>query len=152
MVLAGLLGLGAVTFSLVAGLGVEVAARRGSRAALLVLTATWLRSAAGADGLREVFRRTLGRLRWVPSVPEAIRALDHIGSEGHLARAGRSLVKLVGEAPLTVAALVDAVLGWVYGQAGRFRAAAPPAPPALRLRAADAVMVVAAALPVLALA
>jgi len=151
VVLAGLLALGAVTFSLVAGLGVEVAARRGSRAALLVLTATWLRSAAGADGLREVFRRTLGRLRWVPSVPEAIRALDHIGSEGHLVRAGRSLVKLVGEAPLTVAALVDAVLGWVYGQAGRFRAAAPPRAPALRLRGADAVMVAAAALPAAAL-
>ena len=38
------------------------AARR-PRAALLVLTATWLRGAAGAEGLREVSRRVLGRLR-----------------------------------------------------------------------------------------
>ena len=92
-----------MVFSLVGGLGVEVAARRGLRAVLLVLVATWLRSAAGADGLREVFRRSLGRLRRLPAVPEAIRALDHIGSEGHLARAGRSLGKLVGETPFTVA-------------------------------------------------
>ena len=110
VVLAAALGLGAVTFSLVGGLGVEVAARRGLRAVLLVLVATWLRSAAGADGLRAVFRRVLGRLRRLPAVPEAIRALDHIGSEGHLVRAGRSLVSLAGETQLTVVALVDTVL------------------------------------------
>ena len=151
LILAGALGLGAVTFSLVGGLGAEVAARRGLRALLLVLAATWLRSAAGADGLREVFRRTLGRLRRVPAVPEAIRALDHIGSEGHLVRAGRSLVKLASETPFTVMALLDAVLGWVYDQAGRFRAAPTPEPPLLRLRAVDVAMVVAAVLPAAAL-
>lgn len=149
LVLAAVLGLGAVTFSLVGGLGAAVAAPRGLRAVLLVLVATWLRSAAGADGLREVFRRVLGRLRRVPSVPEAIGALDHIGSEGHLDRAGRSLVKLAAETPLRPAALVDTVLEWVYGQAGRFRAAVPPAPPLLRLRAVDVAMVVAAGLPAL---
>ena len=128
-----------------------MAARRGLRAVLLVLVATWLRSAAGADGLREVFRRTLGRLRRLPAVPEAIRALDHIGSEGHLVRAGRSLVKLAAETPLTVIALVDTVLDWVYGQAGRFRAAPVPEPPALALRAVDVAMVVAALVPAAAL-
>ena len=147
LVLAGALGLGAVVFSLVGGLGVEVAARRGLRAVLLVLAATWLRSAAGADGLREVFRRVLGRLRRLPAVPEAIRALDHIGSEGHLVRAGRSLSTLAGRTPFTVVAVVDAVLGWVYDQAGRFRAAATPDPPRLRLRAVDAAMVAAALAP-----
>ncbi len=152
LVLAAALGLGAVTFSLVGGLGAEVAARRGLRAILLVLVATWLRSAAGADGLREVFRRVLGRLRRLPAVPEAIRALDHIGSEGHLIRAGRSLVKLAAETPLTVVALVDTVLEWVYGQAGRFRSAPRPAPPVLALGVVDVAMVAGAALPVVAVA
>ena len=147
LILAGALGLGAVVFSLGGGLGAEVAARRGLRAVLLVLVATWLRSAAGADGLREVFRRTLGRLRRLPAVPEAIRALDHIGSEGHLTRAGRSLGTLAAQTPFTVVALVDAVLGWVYEQAGRFRAAPPPEPPRLALRAGDVAMVVAALVP-----
>ncbi|HYI37098.1 MAG TPA: hypothetical protein VEX39_10860 [Thermoleophilaceae bacterium] len=151
LILAGALGLGAVVFSLTGGLGTEVAARRGLRAVLLVLVATWLRSAAGAEGLREVFRRTLGRLRRVPAVPEAIRALDHIGSEGHLARAGRSLVTLAAETPLRPSALVDTVLEWVYGQAGRFRAAPPPAALVLRVRVVDAAMVLAAALPAAAL-
>ncbi len=45
-----------------------------------------------------------GRLRRLPAVPEAIRALDHIGSEGHLIRAGRSLGKLAAETPFTVIA------------------------------------------------
>ncbi len=151
LVLAAVLGLGAVSFSLVGGLGVEVAARRGLRAVLLVLAATWLRSAAGADGLREVFRRSLGRLRRLPAVPEAIAALDHIGSEGHLARAGRSLVALTANTPLRPAALVDTVLGWVYERAGRFRSAPPPPPPQLALRALDVAMVLAAALPALGL-
>ena len=150
VVLAAALGLGAVTFSLVGGLGAEVAARRGLRAVLLVLVATWLRSAAGADGLRAVFRRVLGRLRRLPAVPEAIRALDHIGSEGHLVRAGRSLVSLAGETRLTVVALVDTVLEWVYRQAGRFRSAPPPVPPVLRVRVVDVAMVAAAALPAVA--
>ncbi len=151
LVLAAILGLGAVGFSLVGGLGIEVAARRGLRAVLLVLVATWLRSAAGADGLREVFRRTLGRLRALPAVPEAIQALDHIGSEGHLIRAGHSLRKLAEDTPFAVIALVDAVLGWVYDVSGRFRAAPVPDALTLRLRAADAAMVVGAALPVAAL-
>ena len=151
LILAGALGLGAVVFSLAGGLGAEVAARRGLRALLLVLVATWLRSAAGADGLREVFRRTLGRLRRLPAVPEAIRALDHIGSEGHLARAGRSLGKLAADTPFTVVALVDAVLGWVYDQAGRFRAAPAPEPPRLALRPEDVAMVLGALVPLAAL-
>ena len=65
-----------------------MALRRASRAALLVLVATWLRGAAGAEGLREVARRVLGRLRRLPSLPEAAAVLDEIASEGRLAAAG----------------------------------------------------------------
>ena len=52
-----------------AGARYRAAPRR--RAALLVLVATWLRGAAGAEGLREVSRRALGRLRRLPAAPEA---------------------------------------------------------------------------------
>jgi hypothetical protein len=84
LALAGLLAGGALLFTLGAGLGVDVALRRALRAALLVLTATWLRAAARPEGLREVFRRSLGRLEAVPSLREAARTLDQIGSEGRL--------------------------------------------------------------------
>lgn len=151
-VIAAALAIGALVFSLTGGLGVEVALQRGLRAGLLVLTATWLRAAAGADGLREVFRRTLGRLYRIPGVVEAIRVLDHIGSEGHLARAGRSLVDLAAKAPLRPKPLVDAVLAWVFDQAGRFEPAPPPVALVMRLRVVDLALVVAAALPVVALA
>ncbi len=60
LALAAILSVGALTFALVGGLGIEVALRRALRAALLVSVATWLRAAAGASGLREVGRRTLG--------------------------------------------------------------------------------------------
>ncbi|MGI8750152.1 MAG: hypothetical protein ACR2J6_06340 [Thermoleophilaceae bacterium] len=146
-VIAAVLATGALVFSLTGGLGAEVALQRALRAGLLVLTATWLRAAAGAEGLREVFRRTLGRMRPLPGVVEAIRVLDHIGSEGHLARAGRSLVDLADKAPLRPKPLVDAVLAWVFDQAGRFRPATPPAAPVMRTRLVDVALVVAAASP-----
>ena len=57
---AAVLAAGAFAFGLGGGLGLDMAARRATRAALLVLTATWLRGAAGAEGLREVSRRALG--------------------------------------------------------------------------------------------
>jgi hypothetical protein len=145
--IAGVLALGALSFSLLGGLGLDVALQRAVRAALLVLTATWLRAAAGADGLREVFRRSLGRLRRIPSVPEAVGVLDHIGSEGHLARAGRSLVELADSAPLKPVPLVDAVLEWVYDQAGRFRPAEARPAPVMRLHVTDGALALAAVAP-----
>lgn len=150
--LAAVLAFGALVFSLTGGLGIEVAARRGSRAALLVLTATWLRAAAGADGLREVSRRALSRLRWLPAVPEAAAILDTIGSEGRLVAAGRAMVDRAAAVPFRVVPLVDAVLEWAIDEAGRYRP--PPVPPALtlRARALDVLLLVAAGLPAIALA
>ena len=51
--------LGTVVFSIamLGGQGIEDSLARGTRAALLVLVATWLRAAAGTIGLREVSRR-----------------------------------------------------------------------------------------------
>ena len=152
LALAGLLAGSALVFTLVGGLGLDLALRRAARAALLVLVATWLRAAAGADGLREVFRRLLGVLRRVPSAPEAAKVLDRIGSEGRLTAAGRSLSDALSAVPRQALPVLDAVLAWVAGEAGRFRAGAMPPRLSLHARPPDAVLLVAALAPAAALA
>jgi hypothetical protein len=149
---AALLALGAFVFALGGGLGLEVALRRATRAALLVAVATWLRAAAGVEGLRSVFRRVLGRLRRLPSAPEAATVLDAIASERRLGAAARSLTELVKAAPMRPKPLLDAVLTWVRREAASFTPGteAPPSLP-LRARAADWVLIVSAAVPALAL-
>ena len=151
LALAGLLAAGALIFSLGAGLGVEVALRRASRAALLVLAATWLRAAAGADGLREVSRRALGRLRALPSAREAAQVLDTIGSEGRLGSAGRALLTALEGVPNRPRPFVDAVLGWVAREAAHYRAPERAPALALRVRAVDALLIAGAVVPAAAL-
>ena len=132
LALAALLGGGAFLFTWGGGLGLDEALSRASRAVLLVAVATWLRAAAGAPGLREVSRRALGRLSRLPAVREASRTLDAIGTEGRLAASGRALLEELRGVPRRALPLLDAVLGWVASEAGRFRAGAPAAPLALR--------------------
>src|SRR3712207_8977672 len=60
--------------------GLEHTLQRTVRAALLVLVATWLRHAAREEGLREVFRRGLGRLVRVRLARETRDILDGLGS------------------------------------------------------------------------
>lgn len=151
LALAAVLGGGALLFSLGGGLGVEEALRRGLRAVLLIAVATWLRAAAGAPGLREVSRRALGRLGWVPSVPEAAHTLDRIGSEGRLAASGRALVEALRGVPRRPLEILDAVLGWVAERSARVAPSAPPPALALRARAVDVALVAAAAAPVVVL-
>jgi hypothetical protein len=152
LALTGLIAGSSLLFGLLGGVGAAVALRRASRAALLVLTATWLRAAAGAAGLREVFRRSLGRLRRLPSVEEAIGTLDEIGSERRLLAAGRALAGRLGEVPRRPVPLLDAVLDWVSHESARFRAAPAPSPPLLALRPLDGLLVTLAALPAVTLA
>ena len=146
LVFAALLAGGAFVFALGGGLGLDTALRRAGRAALLVLVATWLRAAARAIGLREVSRRVLGRLRRLPSAPEAAEVLDAIASEGRLAAAGRALAARLSEAPKRPAALLDAVLAWVIREAAAYEPA-PAASMRLRARALDWVLVASAAAP-----
>jgi hypothetical protein len=113
LIFAAILAGGALAFSLGGGLGLDEAARRATRAALLVLTATWMRAAAGAEGLREVGRRILGRLRRVPAANEAASVLDGIESEGRLAAAGRALADELNGVEKRPMPFVDAVLKWV---------------------------------------
>jgi hypothetical protein len=146
-----LLGGGAFIFTLGGGLGLDLAARRGLRAALLVLVATWLRAAAGSEGLREVFRRLLGRLRRIPAMDEAVAVLDRIGSDGQLLAAGRSLAAAVREVPKRPVAILDAVLGWVERTSASYRAGTPARVLGLAAGPLDLVLVALAAVPAAAL-
>jgi hypothetical protein len=151
LVFAALLAGGAFVFALGGGLGLDVAARRAARAGLLVLTATWLRGAAGADGLREVSRRVLGRLRRLPAAPEAALVLDQIASEGRLAAAARSLERRLRGVPKRAVPFVDAVLGWVVRESSAAPRSTQRPAQLLRLRWVDAALFIAAILPALAL-
>jgi hypothetical protein len=150
---AAILAGGALVFALGGGLGLDMALRRAARAALLVLVATWLRGAAGAEGLREVSRRALGRLRRLPAASEAALVLDQIASEGRLAAAGRALADRLGGVRMRPLPVLDTVLGWVV----RESAAATPVPRraaagALAAGPLDVALVLLAVAPVAALA
>jgi len=149
---AAVLAGGALLFALGGGLGLDMAVRRALRAALLVLTATWLRAAAGSDGLREVSRRVLHRARWVPSASEASSVLDGIESEGRLADAARALADRLEQTRKRPRELLDAVLAWVVRESGAFRPAPADAALSLDARAFDYALVASAALPFLAIA
>jgi hypothetical protein len=116
---AAILAGGALAFALGGGLGLDEAARRATRAALLVMVATWMRAAAGAEGLREVARGVLGRLERVPAAPEAALVLDRIESEGQLTAAGRDLADRLSGVEKRPMPFVDAVLAWVVRESER---------------------------------
>lgn len=152
VVLAVLIGGGSLGFSLVGGLGLEEGLRRGTRAVLLVLVATWLRAAAGSAGIREVARRSLGRLRRVPAVAEAGALLDDLGTGGRLAPPGRALLGALGSARKRPLPVIDAVLGWVTTESDRFRASVATPVARLRARPTDGALVALAAAPGIVLA
>ncbi|MEA2134851.1 MAG: hypothetical protein QOC68_2760 [Solirubrobacteraceae bacterium] len=151
LALTALLAFGALVASLVAGLGIEEALRRGSRAGLLVLVATWLRAAAGPAGLRETFRRALWRVRWVPPAREASEILDGLDSGERLIASGRTLVDALGpveKRPLPVAAVVR---DWVAAEAAGFRAGVAAVRARLAAAPRDGLLVALAVAPALTL-
>jgi hypothetical protein len=151
VLLALLLAAGVFAFTLIGGIGFDAALRRGIRALLFVLVATWLRYAAGASGLREVSRRTLGALRRVPSAREASAVLDELGSGKQLGPAVRSVFGTLRSTPARPLPVTDAVLGWVAAESRRFRPAEPTAAIVLRARPRDLALVALAAAPVASL-
>jgi hypothetical protein len=140
-----LLGGGVLFFTLIGGLGVDEALRRGTRALELVLVATWLRAAAGASGLREVSRRALGRLGRIPPAREAAAVMDELGSGKQLGGAARSLLDTLRSTRVRPLPVIDAVLGWVVRESRHFRRAAPAPPLALRAGLLDAALIAGAA-------
>jgi hypothetical protein len=155
LALAAVLAFGALAFGVVSGAGLELTLQRTVRAALLVLVATWLRAAAGEEGLREVVRRGLRRARRLPSSAEAAAVFDRLGTRGGLAASGRALVETVRHVPRRPAPLANAVLLWIAVEALRFAPAPTGAAPAtLRAGGSDralVALVIAAALGTLAL-
>jgi hypothetical protein len=152
LLFAAILAFGALIFALGGGLGIDVALRRAARAALIVMVATWLRAAAGAEGLREVFRRALSRLRAIPSLPEATEVLDRIAAEGRLAGAARTLGDQLRDVRLRPIPFCDAVLVWVVIEAQAFRPQPPVPPRRLALRPVDVLLIVPVASALAALA
>ncbi|MBA3264100.1 MAG: hypothetical protein H0T69_16850, partial [Thermoleophilaceae bacterium] len=110
------------------------------------------RGAAGADGLREVSRRVLGRLGRVPAAPEAALVVDQIASEGRLAAAARALERQLSGVAKRPLPFLDAVLHWVVREANAFRPPPPKRPLILRVRPLDALLIIAAVLPAATLA
>ena len=151
LALTAVLAFGALVAGLVAGLGIEEALQRASRAGLLVLVATWLRAAAGPAGLRETFRRMLWRVRRVPPAREASEILDGLDSGDRLIASGRTLIDAlapVEKMPLPVAAVVR---DWVAAEAAGFRAGVAAPRARLAVAASDGVLVVLAVAPAVTL-
>ncbi len=151
LALTALLASSALGAALLADLGTDEAARRATRAALLVLVATWLRAAAGAIGLREVFTRTLRRMQWLPAVREARMTLEGLDPLGGVSAPGRELVSRLRRARVRPLAVVDTVASWVASEAAALDRAARFAgsPMALRMRFRDWALAASVAVPAL---
>ena len=141
LALAAMLAAGALVFGLVGGIGVELTLQRVARVTLLVLVATWLRATAGEEGLREIFRRTLHRVRRLPPMAEASAVLDRLGATGALAASARALAHTVRHVPRRMTPLAIAVLGWIANEAARFAIPERKQQAELRVRTCDAVLV-----------
>jgi hypothetical protein len=143
LILTAALAFSTLTAGLIGGLDIDDTLRRTARAALLVLVATWLRAAAGEDGLREVFRRMLHRARRVPVARETEEVLGALGPPGTLVESGRRLLeRLRGVPAKKPVPIADAVLDWVAGEAGHHAPVAPAPPRVLRARLRDGALVV----------
>ncbi len=151
LALTALLFVSAVAATLIAGLGVDEALQRGTRAGLLVMVATWMRAAAGPAGLRETFRRVLWRIRAVPPAREASSILDGLDSGGRLIASGRSLVDELGTVEMSPKPVAGVVRNWVAAEAAGFRAGVAAARARLRAAPRDGLLVALAAVPALAL-
>lgn len=119
LALAAPLALSTLAFGLTGGLGGELAARRSVRVALLVLTAVWLRSAAGADGLRAVSLRAVRRLRRLPTLALAASVLGASAGIGSYGDSARRLGRRMRAARKRPGPLLAAALAWITTEAGR---------------------------------
>jgi hypothetical protein len=151
LALAAMLGFAALTGGLLGGVGLEVTLQRTLRAVLLVAVATWMRAAAGSDGLHEAFRRALARLRRIPSVREAATVLDGLDAGPRLVAAARAAAKRLEGIPLRPAPVADALIGWAASEAAGYRSGPGAQTAALRVRGRDRLLVGLTLLPALAL-
>jgi hypothetical protein len=141
LTLAAMLAGGALVFGLVGDIGIELTLQRMARVTLLVLVATWLRASAGEDGLREIFRRTLHRVRRVPAMAEASAMLDRLGATGALSASARALAHTVRHVPRRFTPMALAVLGWIATEARQFAVPQRSPQAQLRVRGSDVLLV-----------
>ena len=106
-----------MAFGLTGGVGLEESAQRAVRAGLLVVVATWLRAAAGADGLRDLGRGILHRARFLPAAPEAAVLFGRLDPGPRLVAGGRGLISRLRAARKRPNPLADAVISWVAAEA-----------------------------------
>jgi len=145
--LAALLTLTTLAAGFIGALGAASSLRRAGRAALLVLVATWLRGAAGPEGMRDVFRAVLRRLRAFGWARSASALLERLDSAPRLTAAGRELVDALREVDKQPAPIADATTAWVAAEAARGAGGEAPPPAAQPARSRDRLLVVLTALP-----
>jgi hypothetical protein len=97
----------------------EEALRRAIRAALLVLTASWARGAAGADGVRSLFGALLWGLRFFPGAREAAALTAVLRSDERLTQAGKDLIERLQGVETKVLPVADALTQWVAAESSR---------------------------------
>lgn len=144
LALAAPLALTTLAFGLTGGLGAELAVRRALRVALLVLTAVWLRSAAGADGLRSVSLRAVRRLRRLPTLALAASVLGASAGIGSYGDSARRLGRRMRSARKRPGALLGAVLAWIASEAGQLPRPAEGEPAATSWSRVESTLVVSA--------
>lgn len=119
LMVAAPLALSTLAFGLVGGIGGQRAAERSVRVGLLVLIAVWVRSAAGAEGLRRVLVSAVRRLRAVPLLAATAAVLAAATHADDLDGAGRRLGGRLRSARRRPAPIVDAALGWIAAESSR---------------------------------
>jgi hypothetical protein len=124
LALSLVLSIGAMGPAIIGAVEVEGAAQRAVRAALLVLSATWLRAVAGAPGMREAARRSLRGVRRLPAATEAAEITERLESDRRLMPAARAFLDEIGGVPQRPGPLIDALVAWVAAEAAGYE---PPA-------------------------
>jgi hypothetical protein len=119
--LALALAIGALGPAIIGAVEWEPAVQRAIRAALLVLSATWVRAAAGTPGMREAARRSLIGIRRVPAAAEAAQITGGLESDRRLVPAARAFVDALEGVPHRPGPLADALVGWVAAEAAGYR-------------------------------
>jgi hypothetical protein len=152
LLLALIVALGTLAASLIGGLGLDEAASRAVRGALLVMVPTWLRLAAGSAGLREAFRRMLARLHRIPGAQDAGEILGELDSGALLEGSAKSLRERLRGVTAGPMEIVNAVLVWAADEAQSLPIHEPRAVSPLHLRPRDATLVASILLPASALA
>lgn len=117
VVLALVLGLGALFPAAVGATPFDEAAQRAVRAALLVLVAAWARAAAGTDGVRSLFGVLLWWLRALPAAREAAALTVVLRSDTRLRAAGSDLIERLRPVEKEILPVADALTEWVAAEA-----------------------------------